>query len=142
MRRVETVSGVALPRIRVTSDDFVGDAGWVIVGKSRCYAGPFQATPGADPFRGDLEVIAQRSSGRRAAAGFLAGIPAGRHVTRRDVVQEITSRVRLEPAVAGQSVPYQVDGDVVGRLPVEISLDPRPLVIRLPAVPAGLSRGP
>lgn len=130
---VEAASGVVLPRIRVTLDESVDEAGWVIVGNSRCYAGRFRATPGANPFRGDLEVVAQRSSGRRAAIGFLSGIPSARHVARRDVVREIASRVRLEPAVPGESIPYQIDGDVVGKLPVEIGIDPRPLWVRLPA---------
>jgi diacylglycerol kinase family enzyme len=105
----------------------------VIVGNSRCYGSKFRATPGADPFRDDLEVVAQRSCGRRAAISFLFGIPSGRHVARSDVVREVVDRVRLEPALPGDAVPYQIDGDVVGMLPVEISIDPEPLVIRLPA---------
>lgn len=132
---VEAASGVVLPRIRVTLDESFAEAGWVIVGNSRCYAGRFLATPGASPFRGDFEVVAQRSTGRRAAVGFLSAIPSGRHVARRDVVREVASRVRLEPAVPGESIPFQIDGDVVGTLPVEISIDPRPLWVRLPAAP-------
>jgi diacylglycerol kinase family enzyme len=130
---VEAITGGPLPRMRVFSDGVVKAAGWVIVGKSRCYAGRFCATPGADPFRGDLEVVAQRSSGRRAAVAFLSGIPSGRHVARDDVVREVVSRVRLEPGSPDDIVPYQIDGDVVGTLPVEISIDPQPLWIRLPA---------
>lgn len=130
---VEALSGGALPRMRVVSDGVVDEAGWVIVGKSRCYAGRFCATPGADPFRGDLEIVAQRASGRRAAVAFLSGIPSGRHVSRSDVVREVASRVRLEPASPGDVVPYQIDGDVVGVLPVEIGIDPKPLRVRLPA---------
>jgi diacylglycerol kinase family enzyme len=130
---VEAITGGPLPRMRVFSDGVVKAAGWVIVGKSRCYAGRFCATPGADPFRGDLEVVAQRSSGRCAAVAFLSGIPSGRHVARDDVVREVVSRVRLEPGSPDDIVPYQIDGDVVGTLPVEISIDPQPLWIRLPA---------
>jgi diacylglycerol kinase family enzyme len=130
---VEAVSGVALPRVRVVIGDTVDEAGWVIVGNSRCYAGRFSATPGADPFRDDLEVVAQKSGGRRAAVAFLSGIPSGRHITRDDVVREVASLVRLEPASPGDVVPYQIDGDVVGALPVEVSIDPEPLWIRLPA---------
>ena len=131
---VEAFTGGPLPRTRVAfNDDFVDEAGWVIVGKSRCYAGRFCATPGADPFREDLEVVAQRSNGRRAAASFLFGIPSGRHIARNDVVRAVVTRVRLEPASPGDVVPYQIDGDVVGVLPVEVTIDPRPLWIRLPA---------
>jgi len=131
---VETMSGGPLPRMRVAIGDRVIDAGWVIVGKSRCYAGRYCATPGADPFRGDLEVVAQQSSGRRAAACFLFGIPRGRHLRRHDVTREVVDRVRIEPAAADARVPYQVDGDVVGVLPVEVVIDPQSLRVRLPNV--------
>jgi diacylglycerol kinase (ATP) len=129
---VEIMSGGPLPRMRVAIGEMAIDAGWVIVGKSRCYGGRYCATPGADPFRGDLEVVAQQSSGRRAAASFLLGIPRGRHVHRRDVMREVVGRVRIEPAPADAMVPYQVDGDVVGMLPVEVGIDPQSLWVRLP----------
>lgn len=130
---LEVATGTPLPRMRVAGDGLAEDAGWVIVGTSRCYAGKVHATPGADPFRDDLEVIVQRTGGRRAAAAFLLSIPSGRHVRRDDVVRRITDRVRIESAVADCSVPYQIDGDVAGTLPVEVTIDPRPLWVRLPA---------
>jgi diacylglycerol kinase (ATP) len=130
---VEAMTGGPMPRIRVVSSTANGEAGWVIIGNSRCYGSKYCATPGADPFRDDLEVVAQESTGRRAALLFLFGIPSGRHIARADVVREVVDRVRLEPASPGESVPYQIDGDVVGVLPVEISIDPQPLWIRLPA---------
>jgi diacylglycerol kinase family enzyme len=131
---VEAMAGGALPRIRLASATTIDEVGWVIVGNSRCYAGKFCATPGADPFRDDLEIVAQRSNGRRAAMSFLFGIPSGRHITRADVVRETVRWARLEPASAGDVVPFQIDGDVVGTLPVEITIDPRPLWIRLPGL--------
>ncbi len=132
---VETMSGSRLPSMRVAFDDLTEEAGWVIVGTSRCYAGKIWATPGADPFRDDLEVVVQKTDGRRAAMAFLLGMPSGRHVRRDDVVRQLTGRVRIESAVTGVDVPYQIDGDVVGVLPVEISIDPHPLMIRLPSRP-------
>jgi diacylglycerol kinase family enzyme len=130
---VEALTGRPLPKMRVVFNGTVESAGWVIVGKSRCYAGKFCATPGADPFRADLEFVAQRSSGRRAAVAFLSGIPWGRHIARDDVVGEVVNRVRLEPVRPEDAVPYQIDGDVVGNLPVEITIDPQSLWVRLPA---------
>jgi diacylglycerol kinase (ATP) len=130
---LETATGSRLPQMRVTTDDLAETAGWVIVGTSRCYAGRYRATPGADPFRNDLEVVVQTKNGRGVAMAFLFGIPSGRHVRRTDVIREITRRVRIESSAAGAAVPYQVDGDVVGKLPVETTIDPRPLMVRVPA---------
>ncbi|MFV2071055.1 MAG: diacylglycerol kinase family protein [Thermoanaerobaculales bacterium] len=121
-----------LPRFRVVIGCRSEESGWAVIGNSRCYAGPQQVTPGADPFRDDLEVVLQRSVGRWAALSFLVGIPRGGHLQREDVRCETVTRVRLEPVSPGRDIPYQVDGDVVGCLPVEISVDERPLWVRLP----------
>ena len=129
---VEAMAGGPLPRIRVRSAGDIDEAGWVIVGNARCYGSKYRATPGADPFDDGFEIVAQRSHGRGAAVSFLFGIPSGRHVRRDDVVREAAGRVRLEPISPDDRVPYQVDGDVAGTLPVEISVDPDPLRVRLP----------
>lgn len=130
---VEIVRGDQLPRVRLHAGNGSQETGWVIVGNSRCYGGKFAATPGADPFRGDFEVVSQRTAGHGAAAAFLLGIPNGRHLRRPDVTRVIVDRVRLESVDDGVPVPYQVDGDVVGTLPVEIHIDPQHLKVRLPA---------
>jgi len=132
---VEAMGASALPRMRVVTDQTTEDAGWVIVGNSRCYASRHCATPGADPFREDLEVVMQRSTGRRAAAAFVFGIPYGRHVHRADVSRKTVNRVWIEPALPETAVPYQVDGDIVGVLPVGLEIDPQSLWIRLPSSP-------
>ena len=129
---IETATGGPLPRLRVNFGQGAVEGGWAVVGKSRCYAGRFRATPGADPFRDDFEVVVQKNVGRRASLSFLCSIPRGRHVHRSDVLRELVSKVTLEPAVAASTVPYQVDGDVVGTLPVELRIDPHPLWVRMP----------
>ena len=132
---LEAAAGGDLPRLRVETEAGRFDAGWTIVGNSRCYGSRYAATPGANPFRGDLEVVAQTTRGRRAAVSFLLGIPSGRHVRRTDVVVTRSDRVRIEPVSPTAPVPYQIDGDVVGSLPVEVTIDPRSLRVRLPNPP-------
>jgi diacylglycerol kinase family enzyme len=130
---VELLRGDSLPRLLLYTNGEAREMGWVIVGNSRCYGGRYAATPEADPFRDDFEVVSQLPTGRGAASAFLLGIPKGRHVHRRDVMRMVADSVRLEPVDGGVPVPYQVDGDVVGTLPVEIRIDPQRLKVRLPA---------
>jgi diacylglycerol kinase (ATP) len=125
-----------MPRLLLEVDGEVTEGGWVIAGKARCYAGPYHATPGADPSRPGFEVVVQRSVGRLAAVGFALGIPFGRHLTRRDVVRLQGEHVVISGAERGGTVPYQVDGDAAGMLPVTLTTDPRCLRVRLPG-PAG-----
>ncbi len=127
----ELIRPGAMPRLSVTAGGRTLAAGWAIVGKSACYAGPFRATPGADPFAPALEAVIQTGSGRWPALCFAAGIGLGRHLRRRDVVRMSVDRVRLDPFDGGD-LPYQIDGDVAGTLPVEVWVDVDPLLVRLP----------
>ncbi len=120
--------------------------GLVIVGNGECYGGPFRATPGASPFAPDLVAVVQVRTGRSAAVPFYLSLPRGRHVERPDVVLRRVSRIRLEPS-GDAPVPYQLDGDPVGTLPVEAWVEPEALLVRIPPAtpgrtPDGSSDGP
>jgi diacylglycerol kinase family enzyme len=117
-------------RCRLDGNGVIG-GGWVIVGRSRSYGGPYHATPGADPFAGPLEAVIQRSVGRRSALGFVVAMLFGFHVRRNDVLRSATQDVQLE-SVNGE-VPYQIDGDPAGNLPVRIGIDGRELLLRVPS---------
>ena len=121
-----------LPRLTCRIDGELVDGGWVIVGRSRCYAGPFHAVPEADPFGTGLQMVVQRRTGRWPAVGFALAMPFRAHVRRGDVVCRHATEIDLEPVEESQRVPYQVDGDLVGVLPVRVDVDHRTLTIRVP----------
>jgi diacylglycerol kinase family enzyme len=127
----ELLSRRRLPSLRVITNGTGVDAGWVIVGNARSYGGPFHATPGANPFDIGFETVIQCRVGRRAALPFACAIVFGRHVDRSDVVRLNEGRVRLE-ACSSDPVPYQVDGDAVGVLPVEVWTAEQTVMVRLP----------
>ena len=129
----EVLSGRPLPRLRAATGQETIEGGWAIAGNARCYGGRHHATPGADPFGGEFELVIQTSVGRRGAIPFALGIPLGRHLRRRDVVRLCGSRVTLEPVPETAEVPYQLDGDAVGLLPVEAWISDETVAVRLPA---------
>jgi diacylglycerol kinase (ATP) len=53
--------------------------------------------------------------GRAAVVPFFFSIPFGRHLRMRGVQRSAAHEVRLN---GGESVPYQLDGDPAGFLPV------------------------
>jgi diacylglycerol kinase family enzyme len=124
-----------MPTLEVVVRGKARTAGWVILGTSRCYAGPYHATPGANPFAPEFEVVVQESVGRRYAVPFALGMPFGRHVRRRDVWRDRVEEIELRP-VGDARVRYQLDGDLAGELPVKAAIDPESLLIRLPGVAA------
>jgi diacylglycerol kinase family enzyme len=120
-----------MPSLEVSAGGMTVTAGWAIVGTGRCYAGPYHATPGANPFAPIFELVVQKSVGRRFAVPFALGMPLGRHVRRRDVWRAMVDTVDLKPA-GNRRVRYQIDGDLAGELPVRARIDPESLLVRLP----------
>lgn len=122
-----------LPCIRASLDGRNDlECGWVIAGNGRCYGGPFVGAPGASIFSENLVVVVQYGVGRGKAVPFFFGIPSGRHVKREDVVVKQARKLRLD-AVGEDRVPYQLDGDPAGSLPVEATIEPEALLMRVPA---------
>lgn len=118
-----------LPVFSVTADGRRKTVSWCIAGKSRCYGGPWRATPGADPFRPDFELVTLNRIGRPAAVPFFFRIPFGSHVRMRGVERTITDEFTL---TADGPVPYQLDGDFAGWLPVRVSVAAERLWTMLP----------
>ena len=129
----ELASSRPLPTLRVRVGDEIVEGGWVIVGNSRSYAGPFHATPDADPYAAGFDVVVHRGVGRLAALRFALGIPLRRHLRRRDVERFQCPGVAIEAVPPGAQVPYQVDGDPVGTLPVELTVENEALMVRVPS---------
>jgi diacylglycerol kinase family enzyme len=129
----ELLGSRPLPRLRVRVGERTVEGSWVIAGNSRSYAGPFHATPGADPFAAGFEVVIHRGVGRSAVLGFAAGIPFNRHVKRRDVERFMCHQVVIEAVPTDAELPYQVDGDAVGTLPVELGVADETLLVRVPS---------
>ncbi len=121
-----------MPGLRIVSGGRARECGWVIVGKSRCYAGPYRACPEADPFSDVLQAVINTGRSKRSAAAFCVGLFRGRHLRRPGVETVTGERFRIEAADPSFDLAYQVDGDIAGPLPVEVSIDPQILTVRIP----------
>ena len=124
---VEFVRG-ELPRFEVDLGGRRHEASWCIVGNARCYGGPWAGTPGADPFSKGLEVVTLTRFGRRAVVPFFFAIPSGRHLRLRGVERAAAQEVALR----AEGVPYQLDGDPRGTLPVTASATSERLGVLVP----------
>ena len=128
----------SLPRFEVTTGDVRREVGWCIVGNSRCYGGPWAATPGADPFREGFESVLLTRRGRLAAVPFFFAIPSGRHLRQRGVERHESAEVRL---TGDERIPYQLDGDPAGYLPVTARATPERVWVRVPRTGRGPGTG-
>jgi diacylglycerol kinase family enzyme len=117
-----------LPRFEVVMNGERRTVSWCIAGNARRYGGPYLATPGADPFTPGFEVVLLTRHGRRATAPFFFAIPFGRHLRLRGVTHGPAHHVALQ----GEGVPYQLDGDAAGFLPVTARTVEERVQVRLP----------
>jgi diacylglycerol kinase family enzyme len=75
---------------------------------------------------GLLDVCAFKEGSFWSGLRYLAGVLLGRHKAWSDCVSLRTRRLRIE---ADEPVPYQLDGDPGGYLPVEIHVLPERLSV-------------
>ena len=113
--------------VRVLADGrHVATGKLVIASNCRHYGGIFKPAPGASPADGLLDLVAIRSYGLWGLVG--AGVYALLGVPQRPSRARVLrlSSLRLE---SDHDVPFEVDGEPVGRLPVEIRVRPGALRI-------------
>ncbi|MEM9588087.1 MAG: diacylglycerol kinase family protein [Planctomycetota bacterium] len=120
-------------RVTVESDDSPEPttvvARWAMAFNLPCYARSLAIEPDAIGDDGRLDVITLRYGSLLSGLRYLFGILTRQHLRYRDVVRKRGQRIRFE---SDKRVPYQLDGDYCGRLPLQIETVPARVRIRLP----------
>ena len=127
------------PRIHVQTGDTgtteagidAGDAcGWAMVFNLPRYGGNLRIEPDAVGNDGRLDVILFKQGSLFSGLRYLAGIKMGTHRGFQDVVRRPATTIRI---TSDQRVPYQLDGDYAGHLPLTIQTVPGRIHLRVPA---------
>lgn len=101
-------------------------ARWVFVVNLPRYAGGLIFSRQASGSDGLLDVCTFREGSLWHGLRYLSGIVFGQHEAMQDFVHVQTRRLQIE---SDAGVPYQLDGDPGGVLPVEIAVDPGRLTV-------------
>jgi diacylglycerol kinase family enzyme len=117
----------AEPRVETIS------ARWAFVANLPRYAGGLQIVPGASGNDGLLDVCTFKEGSWWNGLRYLSGVLLGQHEGWADCVTTRATRVRID---AAGEVPYQLDGDPGGMLPVEIEVLPDRLTLLVSATDA------
>ncbi|CCQ74665.1 diacylglycerol kinase family protein [Magnetospira sp. QH-2] len=119
----------SFPRYRLTLDGKPEEAASAVISNGRYYGGKFVCTPDARLENGDFQVCLFRNSGRWNTLRYAWGLVTGRLGGYRDVVIMTAREITVEGPVGD---PVQGDGDVLGHLPITLSLEPRRLTLLTP----------
>jgi YegS/Rv2252/BmrU family lipid kinase len=118
-----------MPSIRVRSEGREVEGSSVIAGKTRRYGPRYFVAAEARLEEPLLHVVVFRGRTRLDYLRFLAGVVFRSHLRFDDVVSWKTSALTVE---ADAKVPYQIDGEFAGEIPVELTVRDRALAVVLP----------
>ena len=104
-------------------------ARWAFVSNLPCYAGKLCFSPQAAGDDGRLDLCAFQGGSFWAGLKYLITVIAGCHQALRDCVTARATRLVL---TASAPVPYQLDGDPAGWLPLSIDVLPRRINVLVP----------
>ena len=120
-RAVEGFFRYRFPEISVSVDGReLAPARTVVIANLRTYGGPLVMADGASPEDGKLDVVCMRGEWRPELLKFLWASWRARISKTRGA--EIVQGTRVE--LAGEKVPFELDGDPAGTLPVRIKILP------------------
>jgi diacylglycerol kinase (ATP) len=115
--------------LRVETDRGQTDAQWVIVTRAKRYAANLMLAPLADLHQPTFFVLQMRGNGTLIRMSQLAALAIGCLRYFPGVTLEPASWVRID---GDRSTPVQIDGEVLGKLPLTIKPNPRTLSIIMP----------
>lgn len=137
---LDSIRNYEYPELRVYCEDDSGDwaepvtARWAFVVNLPRYAGGLQIVPDALGDDGLLDVCTFREGSFWNGIRYLGGVLLGQHQSFRDCRTVRSRRLKIE---SDASVPFQLDGDPGGTLPVEIRVLPQRMTILAPAAWSG-----
>jgi diacylglycerol kinase family enzyme len=124
-------SGASVPPAAATPGPQANGDGvrWLFAFNMPCYGGGLQIAPQADAADGLLDVCTFRHGGLWHGLYYTAAVLTGTHHWLTDFTQRRSGCFRV---TAEAKVPYQLDGDPGGFLPVEITVVPKRLTLLAP----------
>lgn len=116
--------------VRVEGREYL--ATFVVAGNTRYYGGRFGVTPKADPTDGLLDLMLFTGTKRSGLAVFWLEVPTSLHLQNPNVVYLKAKKAELVPLDEEQVVWFQTDGELAGRLPAHVEIEPQTLDLLVP----------
>jgi diacylglycerol kinase (ATP) len=116
--------------VRANGEEY--PATFFVAGNSRYYGGRFGITTMADPTDGVLDLVLYTGTGRSGLAGFWLGVPSGLHLRAKHTLYLHAERAEVLAPESGETVWFQTDGELAGRLPAVVEIDPHAIEVLVP----------
>lgn len=122
----DSICNYQYPSMRIFCDGEAAsfDAKWAFLVNLPRYAGGLLFAPGANEFDGRLDVCTFRQGSLWHGLRYLTGVVLQQHQNWEDFRIRAAAEIRIE---ADHEIPYQLDGDPGGVLPVTVKVLPERL---------------
>jgi diacylglycerol kinase (ATP) len=117
------------PMLSVRGGGGTRQGSFVMIGNGRYYGGPFVLFKEARIDDGLLDVLIFKNLGYLDIVRYFQAVMIGTHTALSDVEYFQTTQVRV---TSTGPVPVEVDGDVIGTLPVTFKVVPKALRVMMP----------
>jgi YegS/Rv2252/BmrU family lipid kinase len=117
------------PRLYVEADGKVQEGSFVLIGNGRYYGGPLAFFKDARIDDGKLDVLIFKNLAYLDIARYVTNVFIGKHTGLPDVEYFQTKKASVR---SDDDVPVEVDGEVVGSLPVTFRISSRKLKVVVP----------
>lgn len=117
------------PRLYVEADGSVREGSFVLIGNGRYYGGPLAFFKEARIDDGKLDVLIFKNLAYLDIARYVTNVFIGKHTSLPDVEYFQTKKAIVR---SNEDVPVEVDGEVVGSLPVTFRISSRKLKVVVP----------
>lgn len=102
---------------------------FALISRARNYGGPFQLTPQANLFSNQFAICLFQSQARWRYLYYLSQVALGRHTSLPDMLM---LKGRTIEAIGSARVQVQVDGELLGSLPMTISIQDSAMSLIVP----------
>lgn len=121
--------GYDFPQLEIRADGQTYQGRMAVACKGRHYGGPFVAAPEAGLEKPDLEICILPNKGVAGAIRYGLALPLGKLPTLPEVKRVHTRSLTI---VGPRGAPVQADGDIIARLPAEITIAPETVRLMVP----------
>lgn len=126
---IRSYSTFPLTPFEISLDGVSQEATFAVISNSRFYGGHLMIAPRASVFEECLDVCLFKSTVRSRFIRYLVAVLRGQHLNFPDVIYRKVQSVQVR---GDERIQVQMDGDIVGFLPMDFNVCPRGIEIFVP----------
>ena len=129
---LKLLAGYVFPDLRVEADGEPLEGGYAVVTNIPHYAGKYVLVPDADPCDGLLDLVVFKAKSRWELLKLYPRLVRSTLLDHPDVIHRRVRTVRIQ---GPPTTRFQLDGDTLGNVPVDVAVFPAALQVFVPKHP-------